>query len=136
MTSVTSVTSTTSVTSVTPTGVCPRPADMGALRVLVAVVVALSTVVVVVVREAESSCVQARLCCQGKDTTCVVKGERVGAGEEPAVVTGNGTCFCDAGCLDIGDCCADYKDQCRRKSYAVILQRRRGFKSPPGLLGV
>lgn len=85
---------------------------MGALRVLVAVVVALSTVVVVVVREAESSCVQARLCCQGKDTKCIVKGQRVNTLEGPEVATGNGSCFCDAGCLDIGDCCTDYKDQC------------------------
>lgn len=105
MTCATCATCATSVTS--SIRVRCSAADMGALRVLVAVAVALSTVVVVVVREAESSCVQARLCCQGKDTSCFAKVE-------------NGTCFCDVGCLDIGDCCTDYKDQCRRECYATF----------------
>jgi len=58
------------------------------------------------------SCAKARLCCDGKDTSCVV---------QPAtsidILTNDprarqAPCYCDHGCLNVGDCCSDFKDYC------------------------
>lgn len=62
---------------------------------------------------AKGSCRAHKRCCDGQDPDCQIQssfpnplqmleqGEDV---EEP--------CFCDHGCLDMGDCCPDFKDYC------------------------
>lgn len=46
------------------------------------------------------------MCCQGKDSECVVKGQRVSNNNST-------TCFCDSQCGKLGDCCLDYRDVCQ-----------------------
>ena len=58
-------------------------------------------------------CVNARLCCPGKDLTCRVY-ERL---TKDADAT---RCYCDSDCLATGDCCHDYRDYCQRKHHCHI----------------
>ena len=56
------------------------------------------------------SCEAAKKCCDGKDADCVVQDINDvigGIGDEP--------CYCDHGCLEVGDCCPDFKDYCGGK---------------------
>jgi len=56
------------------------------------------------------SCRAARKCCEGKDTDCEVSFK---ASSNDIILNLNEeTCYCDHGCLDMGDCCHDYKDYC------------------------
>ena len=58
----------------------------------------------------KGSCRAARKCCDGKDADCIVQNAPLGSlqigdlSEEP--------CYCDHGCLEVGDCCPDFKDYC------------------------
>lgn len=57
----------------------------------------------------KGSCRAAKKCCDGKDADCVVQKAPLNAiiedlNDEP--------CYCDHGCLDVGDCCPDFKDYC------------------------
>ena len=54
-------------------------------------------------------CSARHLCCQGKNNTCRVDGPRVSNSD-------SFTCFCDASCPELGDCCLDYKRTCQRQS--------------------
>lgn len=56
------------------------------------------------------SCRAARKCCDGKDTDCEVKLDPT---DTNIILNFSGeSCYCDHGCLDMGDCCPDYKDYC------------------------
>lgn len=57
------------------------------------------------------SCRAARKCCEGKDTDCEVS---FGDNNANNIILNlnTETCYCDHGCLDMGDCCHDYKDYC------------------------
>jgi len=55
------------------------------------------------------SCREAGKCCDGKDTDCAVQKADLNSiimdlSDEP--------CYCDQGCLEMGDCCHDFKDFC------------------------
>lgn len=50
------------------------------------------------------SCAAAKKCCSGQDTDCAVTHDLNFISSDP--------CYCDHGCLDMGDCCADFKDYC------------------------
>jgi len=74
-------------------------------------------------RSTAGLCATMGQCCQGKDNHCravTSSGHRNGKLED---VQGNSTsargedggCFCDAACLELGDCCADYKEACKRE---------------------
>jgi hypothetical protein len=59
------------------------------------------------------------LCCQGKNNTCRALGRRLNSvtaddeqAEKKKLESGDQTCFCDSACLDILDCCLDYKETC------------------------
>jgi len=57
----------------------------------------------------QGSCQAAKKCCDGKDTDCAVQKVSLNSivmdlSDEP--------CYCDHGCLDMGDCCPDFKDYC------------------------
>ena len=68
-------------------------------------------------------CAEIGLCCQGKNNTCRVRQRRGDVSDEDGddddnsvlVVARRNTCFCDSACLDLSDCCHDYKRTCARK---------------------
>jgi len=70
----------------------------------------LSFLLVCMTRSMEGSCRAAKKCCDGKDTDCVVHKESslnsiiIDLEDEP--------CYCDHNCLNMGDCCSDFKDYC------------------------
>jgi hypothetical protein len=54
--------------------------------------------------ERQGSCAAARKCCDGQDTDCAVTHDVNFLSSNP--------CYCDHGCLDMGDCCQDFKQYC------------------------
>jgi len=57
----------------------------------------------------QGSCRASKKCCDGKDTDCAVQKADLNSvimdlSDEP--------CYCDHGCLDMGDCCPDFKEYC------------------------
>ena len=59
------------------------------------------------------SCQASRKCCDGKDTDCSVQKGSLASlvmdlSDEP--------CYCDHGCLEMGDCCPDFKQFCGGKN--------------------
>ena len=65
----------------------------------------------------QGGCRAAGLCCQGKNMTC-----RVAPGKDQLEVVKDEKrrppmCFCDSACLDLSDCCFDYKDACQGRRY-------------------
>jgi hypothetical protein len=60
--------------------------------------------------EAATGCRGAEMCCRQKDNKCRVPGQRMN--RKGHVHGVNQTCFCDAGCLELGDCCVDYRHYC------------------------
>lgn len=55
------------------------------------------------------SCREAKLCCPGRDSACVVQKTPINAIiEDPT----DKPCYCDHACLKLGDCCADFKPAC------------------------
>ena len=84
-----------------------------------------------VVSSRRGSCRAFGLCCQGKNNTCrgVVNEEDLSEGQKQMATT----CFCDASCLEAGDCCDDYAQTCQRKFGAarnnvIVFIGRRGSK--------
>lgn len=62
------------------------------------------------------SCREAAKCCHGKDTDCVVQKANTNSiimdlDDEP--------CYCDHNCLNMGDCCPDFKEYCGVSDCAV-----------------
>ena len=62
----------------------------------------------------KGSCRAARKCCDGKDSDCIVQKAPLNSIIED--YTDDEPCYCDHGCLDVGDCCPDFKDYCGGKS--------------------
>ena len=58
------------------------------------------------------SCRAARKCCDGKDTDCEVNAADNVSANDIILNLNTETCYCDHGCLDMGDCCHDYKEYC------------------------
>jgi len=73
------------------------------------------------------SCRAARKCCDGKDANCVVQNGNKNAAALNSVLQDEVEdeyessdldlddlmpCYCDHGCLSVGDCCGDFKDYC------------------------
>jgi len=58
---------------------------------------------------AAGSCSSAKLCCQGRDSGCVIQKESPNAIiESPR----DKPCYCDHACLKLADCCDDFKETC------------------------
>lgn len=55
------------------------------------------------------SCREAQLCCNGRDSSCVVQKAPINAIIEDL---SDKPCYCDHACLKLGDCCDDFKDHC------------------------
>jgi len=75
------------------------------------------------------SCAEAGMCCQGRNLTCrvfeqVAKSDSSKQGHKKKHVAADGgdlkVCFCDAVCAELGDCCKDYKEACKRKSSNIL----------------
>jgi hypothetical protein len=58
------------------------------------------------------SCKQAALCCNGRDSSCVVQKTAVNAIIEDLQ---DQPCYCDHACLKLNDCCPDYRQTCGGK---------------------
>jgi hypothetical protein len=57
----------------------------------------------------KGSCRATKQCCEGKDGACVVQSAEVNSiSFEPD----DAPCYCDHNCLNMGDCCNDFKDYC------------------------
>lgn len=68
---------------------------------------------------AGGSCAEAKLCCPGRDSSCVVQKTAAvadSAGEKP--------CYCDHACVKLADCCSDFKKTCNGKSTRRLLPTR------------
>ena len=73
------------------------------------------------------SCRAARKCCDGKDANCVVQGSTKNSANSLNSVLQSDEdfsdldldnlmpCYCDHGCMSVGDCCNDFKDYCGGK---------------------
>ncbi|XKL64173.1 hypothetical protein PGB90_004259 [Kerria lacca] len=55
------------------------------------------------------SCFEAKLCCPGRDSSCVVQKTPINAIVEDA---NEKPCYCDHACLKLGDCCSDFNKAC------------------------
>lgn len=58
------------------------------------------------------SCREAKLCCTGRDSSCVVQKAPLNAIIEDL---NDKPCYCDHACLKLGDCCTDFKEACGGK---------------------
>ena len=59
------------------------------------------------------SCREAKKCCEGKDPDCgVTKADINSIIMDPD----DAPCYCDHNCLNMGDCCPDFKDYCGGES--------------------
>ncbi|XP_062561235.1 somatomedin-B and thrombospondin type-1 domain-containing protein-like [Armigeres subalbatus] len=56
------------------------------------------------------SCRDATLCCNGRDSSCVV--QKAFSNTIVATDLNVKPCYCDHACLKLGDCCADFKAYC------------------------
>lgn len=75
------------------------------MKLLIAAIVSFLGVGVV----AAGSCRDAKLCCPGRDSSCVVQKAPLNAIIEDL---SDKPCYCDHACLKLGDCCPDFKDAC------------------------
>ncbi|XP_011308797.1 somatomedin-B and thrombospondin type-1 domain-containing protein [Fopius arisanus] len=67
-------------------------------------------------RTAGGSCRAAKLCCQGRDSGCVIQKASPNAIiESPR----DKPCYCDHACLKLNDCCDDFRDACSVADCAV-----------------
>jgi hypothetical protein len=66
------------------------------------------------------SCRESKLCCPGRDSSCVVQKAPINAIIEDL---SDKPCYCDHACLKLGDCCSDFKDACGGK-YLVRVAKR------------
>jgi hypothetical protein len=53
---------------------------------------------------------EATLCCNGRDSSCVVQNAPL---NEIIEDLSDKPCYCDHACLKLGDCCDDFKTHCR-----------------------
>ncbi|KFB35191.1 AGAP010796-PA-like protein [Anopheles sinensis] len=83
---------------------------MGARYVLFAVL--LVPLAVLIGGAYGGSCREATLCCNGRDSSCVVQKAPLNAIIEDL---NDKPCYCDHACLKLGDCCDDFKSHCGGK---------------------
>ncbi|XP_011153581.1 somatomedin-B and thrombospondin type-1 domain-containing protein [Harpegnathos saltator] len=77
--------------------------DVTLARLIVATLISLSD------GTAAGSCSSAKLCCQGRDSGCVIQKESPNAIiQSPR----DKPCYCDHACLKLADCCDDFKETC------------------------
>lgn len=62
------------------------------------------------------SCREATLCCNGRDSSCVVQKAPINAIIEDL---NDKPCYCDHACLKLGDCCEDFKQHCGGEFFLI-----------------
>lgn len=72
------------------------------------------------VANAATGCRGAQMCCRQKDNSCRVPGQRMNHYNKSYHHGFKHTCFCDAGCLELGDCCIDYRHFCAGDFWSII----------------
>jgi hypothetical protein len=107
---------------------CPRLLDATvrsgrATMERVATALFVCTVVVAVRLDvvAAGSCGEAKLCCPGRDSSCVVQKAPLNAIIEDL---SDKPCYCDHACLKLGDCCKDFKEACGGKERQISVATR------------
>lgn len=55
------------------------------------------------------SCKESKLCCEGRDSSCVVQKAPLNTIIEDL---SDKPCYCDHACIKLGDCCHDFKEAC------------------------
>lgn len=63
------------------------------------------------------SCSESTLCCNGRDSSCVVQKAPINAIIEDL---SDKPCYCDHACLKLGDCCSDFKQYCGGKLMILV----------------
>lgn len=66
----------------------------------------------------DGSCAAAERCCDGKDNGCrgvVVYSNSLHVGNLLYGNLSKKSCFCDSACVQLGDCCPDYRSHCARE---------------------
>ena len=66
----------------------------------------------------DASCAAAARCCDGKDNGChgvVVYSNSLRLENLLYGKLSKKSCFCDSACVELGDCCSDYRTHCPRK---------------------
>ena len=66
----------------------------------------------------KGSCRAARKCCDGNDADCIIQNADINSLIEDYLE--DEPCYCDHGCLDVGDCCPDFKDYCGGKFFVTF----------------
>ena len=74
----------------------------------------------------KASCRAAKKCCDGKDSDCLVQTSNMNSLMENYIEQEE-PCYCDHGCLDVGDCCPDFKDYCGGKWLLIPNPKKHGF---------
>lgn len=77
------------------------------------------------------SCRDSQLCCNGRDSSCVVQKAPMNALIEDL---NDKPCYCDHACLKLDDCCNDFKNYCSGKNRIDIYKKvvsGEGFPSFP-----
>lgn len=69
------------------------------------------------------SCRESKLCCPGRDSSCVVQKAPINAIIEDL---SDKPCYCDHACLKLGDCCGDFKDACGGECEGLASMPGRG----------
>lgn len=73
-------------------------------------------VVSLVDKSAGGSCRAAKLCCQGRDSGCVIQKVSPNAIIESPK---DKPCYCDHACLKLNDCCNDFRETCSGEFYSI-----------------
>lgn len=76
------------------------------------------------------SCREATLCCNGRDSSCVVQKAPINAIIEDL---SDKPCYCDHACLKLGDCCEDFKQHCGGEFNGIFCCCLKFWCSPPKL---
>lgn len=63
------------------------------------------------------SCSSAKLCCQGRDSGCVIQKESPNAIIQ---TPRDKPCYCDHACLKLADCCDDFKETCGGEQFSIL----------------
>ncbi|XP_020292416.1 somatomedin-B and thrombospondin type-1 domain-containing protein isoform X2 [Pseudomyrmex gracilis] len=77
--------------------------------ILITLIVVATLIFLIVDVTASGSCSSAKLCCQGRDSGCVIQKESLNAIIE---TPHDKPCYCDHACLKLADCCDDFKETC------------------------
>lgn len=62
------------------------------------------------------TCSESALCCNGRDSACVVQKAPINAIIEDL---SDKPCYCDHACLRLNDCCEDFKEYCHGKCFIL-----------------